>query len=123
MSFDGNQVWMGGNPIVKTTPPPTPSTLVRHLKRQEEVVSPEQTCDSSSSDTPIAVGDVIGCCINLEEKVAWFIKNGRTVNTHLKFHDWNDMVTPAVSFSSGVRQVVFIRELLYVHSDVAASFS
>ena len=120
LSYDGTHFWMGGTPIsnngdisAETTSisPPTlivPTTTTKFLRRQDEVVvsprlTPVMSCDPV--DTPLSVGDVIGCCIDLESEVAWFTKNGESVKGHLRFHDMKDMITPAVSFSSGVKYV------------------
>ena len=59
----------------------------------------------SDSTMPISVGDVIGCCLDLEREVAWFTKNGSEIPGHLVFHRCREMVTPAISFSAGIRCV------------------
>ena len=64
---------------------------------------PTTLCEAVA--TPLAVGDVIGCCIDLDSEVAWFTRNGDPVKGHIRFHDIKDMITPAVSFSLGVKYV------------------
>ena len=101
LGFDGAQLWVGGTPvaIAPKTPPVTPSSS-KLLRRQGEISSPTF---NGVDFAPFSVGDVIGCCIDLEAEVAWFTKNGIPVKGHIRFHDCNDIITPAVSFSSGVK--------------------
>ena len=103
VGYDGSQFWMGGTSITVSDDPPTTTSHLRHLQRQNELsVSP--TMLNHEDVTPICRGDVIGCCVDLEKQVVWFTKNGKTVMGHLKlFHDCCDLLTPTVSFSSGVR--------------------
>ncbi len=104
MGFDGASLWMGGHqikPDITTTTTTLTIPSNKYLTRQEEVVT--SPVSEMSCDMPLAVGDVIGCCIDLEKEVAWFTKNGRSINNLLKLHGCNDLVTPAISFSSGVR--------------------
>ena len=56
-----------------------------------------------SDDPPVNVGDVIGCCLDLERGVASFQKNGISLDSHIEFHHCSQSITPAVSFSAGVR--------------------
>lgn len=60
--------------------------------------------DSREDATPISRGDVIGCCVDLNEEIVWFTKNGKKVPGQVKlFHECSDLLTPTVSFSSGAR--------------------
>lgn len=109
MSFDGTRLWTGGNAVslaeVSNDEETTP-TLSKHLLRRQEEILTTPITSPTPSDGPgvlFSVSDVIGCCIDLEKEVAWFIMNGKTLSGHIKFHHCNDMITPAVSFSSGVR--------------------
>ena len=124
LSFDGSHLWTGGVAVPteeaqeeeeegkkeevkeKEEEEEEVPTSIKRLSRQYEVVSPpslspSESCDSA--DTPLAVGDVIGCCIDLGEEEAWFMRNGRRLRGSLRFHGYGDMVTPAVSFSAGVK--------------------
>ena len=102
---------MGGSPI-NTSLTFAPSR--KKLPRQEEHVlfSPSHSPSPSPSPTPpderaeqlpISVGDVIGCCLDLERGVASFLKNGVMVEGHVEFHHCCKNITPALSFSAGVR--------------------
>lgn len=92
LAFDGESFWVGGHDI-------EPSCSKR-LQRQDSI---SQSPTPSVRATPISVGDVIGCCLDLEQEVAWFTRNGSQVPGHLVFHHCREMVTPAISFSAGVR--------------------
>ena len=92
LAFDGESFWVGGHDI-------EPSCSKR-LQRQASV---SQSPTPSVRATPISVGDVIGCCLDLEREAAWFTRNGSQVPGHLVFHHCREMVTPAISFSAGVR--------------------
>ncbi len=122
LSYDGTHFWMGGDSVAigdvsdlcAEASPLSPPTLsvstapTKSLRRQEEVVvSPCLTpvMPSDAADMTLAVGDVIGCCLDLAGETAWFTKNGEPVKGHLKFSNVKEMITPAVSFSSGVKYV------------------
>ena len=54
--------------------------------------------------TLLVEGDVIGCCVDLEKETVRYTKNGKSVKGHLKlFKDCCELLTPAVSFSTGTR--------------------
>lgn len=111
VGFDGAHYWVGGQAI------PTSLTSVcsskRQLTRQEEhVVSPNQSPTPPSSTSveedesqvlSVNVGDVIGCCLDLDRGVASFLKNGDSVNSHVEFHHCCKRITPALSFSAGIK--------------------
>ena len=59
--------------------------------------------DEETEVVPINIGDVIGCCLDLGRGVASFQKNGVSVDGHVEFHHCCKRITPAFSFSSGVR--------------------
>ena len=103
LSFDGKHLWMGGNSIsTNDLMPVPPLSSLKSLHRQSNLVS--SPCPSPDpSNCPIDIGDVIGCCIDFEREIAWFTKNGEAVNGQLRLHDFSDTITPAVSFSAGVR--------------------
>ena len=94
VGYDGLNFWVGGH-----------QTNVRSGRFRKKLLRQESLSFSPtpSVDAPLSVGDVIGCCLDLERGVAWFMKNGKTVSGHLEFHHCKDMITPAISFSSGVR--------------------
>ena len=100
---------MGGRPI-DTDLTFAPS---RRLPRQKEHVMFSPSHSPSHSPTPmdeetkdqllVNVGDVIGCCLDLERGVASFLKNGVLIDGHVEFHHCCRNITPALSFSAGVR--------------------
>ena len=51
----------------------------------------------------VSVGDVISCYLDLGSQEVWYTKNGHPVPGRLRFTHLHDMVTPAISVSSGVR--------------------
>ena len=91
LAFDGESFWVGGHGIE-----PSSKRLQRQFSISQSPIPPERA-------TPISVGDVIGCCLDLEREVAWFTRNGSHIPGHLVFHHCREMVTPAISFSAGVR--------------------
>ena len=113
LSFDGTHLWTGGVSVLtqeeeekKEDCCKVTSSIKCPLRRQEEVIASPCMSPSQSScgrDTPFSVGDVIGCYMNLETEEAWFARNGRRMSGCLKFKDYNDMLTPAISFSAGVK--------------------
>lgn len=103
MGFDGDQLWIGGNPLSSNASVATPTSTKRLQRQQEVIMSPPPPADPPGA--LFSVGDVVGCCIDLESEVARFTRNGKPVKGHIKLHRCNDMITPAISFSSGVRYV------------------
>lgn len=103
VGYDGSQFWMGGISIPVRDEPPIATSCLRPLQRHKDLsISPELS--SHTHATPISRGDVIGCCVDLEKQVVSFTKNGKRVSGHLKlFRECSDLLTPTVSFSSGVR--------------------
>ena len=106
VGFDGVKYWVGGRCI----PPPLGNVHPdpqRQLTRQEDNISGSPSSSQSSSPVPhdktISVGDVIGCYLDLERGVAWFTRNGVPAGGELVFHHSTEMLTPAVSFSAGIR--------------------
>ena len=92
LAFDGESFWVGGHGIE----PSSSKRLQRQFSVSQSPMPPERAA-------PISVGDVIGCCLDLEREVAWFMRNGSHIPGHLVFHHCREMVTPAISFSAGVR--------------------
>ena len=131
LGFDGTRMWTGGASVLTeevteeekeeqkkkekaqeekeegAKSKATSSTAVKHLSRQDDMVSmspglsPAESCDLTNEG--VAVGDVVGCCIDLENREAWFTKNGQRMRGCLRFQDYNDMITPAISFSAGIK--------------------
>ena len=110
VGYDGGQYWVGG----KSIPAKLNFAPKRKLTRQEEHVtsiserspspsSPAYFDEDDSDALPIGIGDVIGCCLDLERGVASFLKNGVRVDGDVEFHHCCSRITPALSFSSGVR--------------------
>ncbi len=100
VGYDGTQFWLGGTAM--SVPSHTHSTLhssvpTKRLERQKEITS----LDDIGS---LEVGDVIGCGVDLEKGIVWYTKNGESVRGYLKlFQECSDLLTPAVSFSTGTR--------------------
>ena len=93
IGFDGASFWVGGHSLSS----PTTKRLVRQVKSvSDDRYSPSHT-------TSLTVNDVIGCCLDLEVGVAWFTLNGVRVEGEVMFGHCKDLITPAVSFSAGVR--------------------
>lgn len=103
-SYDGAQLWIGGNPVIVVSDEPATPSSSKCLHRQAEVTSPCPSLGGLGA-AAFSVDDVIGCCIDLEAEVAWFTRNGNPVKGHVKFRHCNSIITPAVSFSSGVKYV------------------
>ena len=104
VGFDGTQFWLGGTAVCVQDNVPSghtgPTSSSKRLERQKGISSP----DCLNLGNSIAEGDVIGCCVDLESEVVWYTKNGRRVSGHLKlFQECSDLLTPAVSFSTGTR--------------------
>ena len=107
VGFDGARYWVGGRAIDTTLT----FTRSRMLPRQEEHIlfspshspSPSPSPPLEEEQLPISVGDVIGCCLDLERGVASFLKNGVLVEGHIEFHHCCKNITPALSFSAGIR--------------------
>ena len=96
IGFDGLNFWVGGHSLA----PPT----TRRLVRQSESVAGDTTPKSETTPT-VSEGDVIGCCLDLERGVVWYMRNGERVTGELGIGHCRDMLTPAVSFSAGIRCV------------------
>ena len=118
VGFDGARYWVGGRAIDTSL---TFAPTRKSLPRQEEHVlfspshspSPSPTPpDEGTEQLPISVGDVIGCCLDLERGVASFLKNGVPIEGCVEFHHCCKNITPALSFSAGVR---YIRDDLSMH--------
>ena len=105
VAYDGEFFWFGGESF-KTAATGSPSK--KKLRRQVGmVVSPTHSSAGSSFSVSslgaISVGDVIGCYLDLGAQEVWFTKNGVPVPGCLRFCHLDDMVTPAISVSSGAR--------------------
>ena len=96
IGFDGRNFWVGGHSLA----PPT----TRRLVRQSESIAGD-TAPKSEATPTVSVGDVIGCCLDLERGVVWYVRNGVRVTGEVGFGHCRDMLTPAVSFSAGIRCV------------------
>ncbi len=94
IGFDGRNYWVGGHSLA----PPT----TRRLVRQSCSIADEATQDKTTT-TSFGVGDVIGCCLDLEGGVAWYTVNGTRVRGEVVFGHGTDLITPAISFSAGIR--------------------
>ncbi len=93
IGFDGASFWVGGHALA----PPTAKRLVR------QVHSGLDGRATPTQKSPLSVGDVIGCCLDLEGSVAWFTLNGERVDGEVVFGHCRDLITPAISFSAGIR--------------------
>ena len=100
LGYDGLNFWVGGHKLE----PFWEQDSGRRLRRQQSIQGDEPQLIYN----PISVGDVIGCCLDLEVGVAWFTVNGNMVPGKLQFSQWKENITPAISFSAGVRLVVAI---------------
>lgn len=81
VGYDGHACWVGGDPL-------NPS---------------HEGLWTGKSHVGLGTGDVVGCCIDLEKGVSFFILNGSQVPGYVRQDHLTELVTPSVSISSGAR--------------------